>query len=195
MDRQTVLLMALGLSLGVVAQNLSPALPVVFLGMRSPSIPLGVWLFIAFTLGLITSRLVKMVLSWQLGSASPSQRKSPYQRPTRLWDQESKEVPEVSPPENFSFSKSSEPNSLTQDWEQPSEVSEVWEGQRRDRSAAGDRRSAQSSSQTKENVYDTDYRVIIPPVSAPPPSPPKKTEPREVDWESPSSDLPEDEDW
>ena len=53
--RNLILLIILGLLTAMVVQNLSPSLSLVFLGTRSRTLPLSIWIFLSFLLGVITA--------------------------------------------------------------------------------------------------------------------------------------------
>jgi uncharacterized integral membrane protein len=53
--RNLILLIILGVLTAMVVQNLSPSLSLVFLGARSRSLPLSLWIFLSFLLGIITA--------------------------------------------------------------------------------------------------------------------------------------------
>ena len=56
--RNLILLIILGLLTAMVVQNLSPSLSLVFLGTRSRPLPLSLWIFLSFLLGIITAFLI-----------------------------------------------------------------------------------------------------------------------------------------
>ncbi|MDJ1175038.1 hypothetical protein [Roseofilum capinflatum] len=216
MNQKTVLLGVLGVSLLVVAQNLTPLMPVVFLGGKLPSLPLGIWLFIAFTLGLISSRLITIILQ-----SSKSVRDyrdytdEPEPRSTQKANRTSTPPTQRSSRKNF-FSKSQDSVDSSvdseDDWEQASKPPQEWEEERSNPVTwgNGDQESGNTyrsrpqpperpTEKPKDTVYDADYRVIIPPYGSPPPSPspppPAKPGQDTTDWERPNSNPSEDEDW
>jgi len=202
MNQKTVLLAVLGVSLLLVAQNLTP-LPLVFLGGKLPSLPLGIWLFIAFTLGLISSRLITIILQSSNSirdrdeeSRDPIEKPEPdsTRRDTFTSTRFSERSPgQSSPPQSF-FSKSQPPADSEDDWEKAPNPPQEWEQERPNRVTWGngeqeDQNTYRSSpqpperakdkpkdkDQSQDKVYDADYRVIIPPYgtsSPPPPTPP-----------------------
>jgi hypothetical protein len=197
MNQKTVLLGVLGVSLLVVAQNLTPLMSVVFLGGRSPSLPLGIWLFIAFTLGLISSRLITIILQ---GSNSVRDY-------TNAPDSNSTPKNKFSSGQTF-FSKSKRPIDSGEDWEQASKPPGEWQEERPDPVTWGNgepnnqntyrsrsQPSERPTEKPKDTVYDADYRVIIPPYGSPSPSPAPVPQPETTDWDVPSSKPSEDEDW
>ncbi|WP_204368466.1 LapA family protein [Neosynechococcus sphagnicola] len=56
--RLGLLLMMIGSLTLLILQNQSPYLPLVFLGMRTQALPLGLWILVAIALGVITSLLL-----------------------------------------------------------------------------------------------------------------------------------------
>lgn len=206
MNQKTVLLGVLGVSLLVVAQNLTPLMSVVFLGGRSPSLPLGIWLFIAFTLGLISSRLITLILQ---GSNSvrdytndPETDSTPVERPVTERSRSDR-----SPGQTF-FSKSKRPIDSGEDWEQASKPPGEWQEERPNSVSWGNgepenqntyrsrpQPSERPTEKPKDTVYDADYRVIIPPYGSQTPSPAPAPRPETTDWDAQSAKSSEDEDW
>ncbi len=59
--RLVVILLALGAVLLLMGQNLSPTLPLVFLGRQVVVLPLGVWLAGAIALGSLTTLVMTLL--------------------------------------------------------------------------------------------------------------------------------------
>ena len=218
MNQRIILSIALGVSLVFVAQNLTPALPVVFLGMRSPALPVGIWLFLGFTLGAIVSKLMGSILRWSATLQSPPEsREAGRPRGDRPIDPP-KPPPSSTPTERISFTKSS---TSSEDWEQDNPPIQEWDNREWDKTSESFQSdSFQSDSfpvenpppsppRRVENVYDTDYRVIIPPyspMSPPPTQPPAKDSIQDKpqspplssgdsDWENRDRSAADDEEW
>ncbi|MDJ1179280.1 hypothetical protein PJF56_10425 [Roseofilum sp. BLCC_M91] len=199
MNQKTVLLGVLGVSLLVVAQNLTPLMSVVFLGGQLPSLPLGIWLFIAFTLGLISSRLITIILQSSTSVREyreyidelepPSTRKANVtSNPVTERSRSEPSRSERTPRKNI-FSKSqdsvdssvdseddweAEPPKPPQEWEEEPSNPVTWghgeqESQNTYRSSPNP--PERPTEKPKDTVYDADYRVIIPPYGSSPPSP------------------------
>ncbi|MBP0028666.1 hypothetical protein [Roseofilum sp. Guam] len=208
MNQKNVLLGVLGIGLVAVAQNLTPSMSVVFLGGKLPSLPLGIWLFIAFTLGLISSRLITIILQSADGVSeytdepeTDSTRKTNIasnpvtdgSRSDRSRSDQSGSSPQErnrSPGKNF-FSKSKRSVNSEDDWEQTPKPPKEWEEERPNPVTWGN--GEQDSQNTyrsvskpperpiekpKDTVYDADYRVIIPPYGASAPPPTPPSAPK-----------------
>ncbi len=202
MNQKNVLLGVLGIGLVAVAQNLTLSMSVVFLGGKLPSLPLGIWLFIAFTLGLISSRLITIILQSSDGvieytseqeisstrktnvASNPVTDSSRSERSRSDRSGSSPKESNRSPGKNF-FSKSKRSVDSEDDWEQTPKPHKEWEEERPNPVTWGN--GEQESQNTyrsvskpperptekpKDTVYDADYRVIIPPYGASAPSPP-----------------------
>lgn len=78
--------MLVGLFIGLIAvalQNQSPALPLVFLGMRSQPFPLGIWIVGAVVLGVLIGLMLLFLLNF-IGTAPQPRRPRPNrQQPSR----------------------------------------------------------------------------------------------------------------
>ncbi|MDJ1182002.1 hypothetical protein [Roseofilum casamattae] len=193
MNQRIILSIALGVSLVFVAQNLTPTLSVVFLGMRSPALPVGIWLFLGFTLGAIVSKLMGSIVRWSATLQSPAKgREEESRRGNRSTNPPN--PPSSTATERISFTKSS---TSSADWEQENPPIEEWDNREWDKTSNSFQSdsfqsdsfqsdSFQSDSfpvenpppppqRRVENVYDTDYRVIVPPYS--PGSPPPAEQP------------------
>lgn len=72
--RLVVVLLTLATVLLLVLQNLTPALPLVFLGSRSVALPVGVWLFGAIGLGALTTLGLTVLLKLSRGGGSGRRR-------------------------------------------------------------------------------------------------------------------------
>ncbi len=89
-------------------QNLEPALSLVFLGVRSPALPLSIWVLLSIAAGVVTSLLISGLLSFsnylsqsrnRTGrippDAFPDERRTPYTPPS------GSRKPEIDPDRNW----------------------------------------------------------------------------------------------
>jgi uncharacterized integral membrane protein len=64
-DMRPVLLLVIVVGLTIFAlQNVEPALSLVFLGIRSPALPLSIWILLSMGTGVVTSLLISALLSF-----------------------------------------------------------------------------------------------------------------------------------
>jgi hypothetical protein len=179
--RLILLVVVLGGLTLLLVQNLSPALPLVFLGMRTKPLPLSLWILFSVGSGGLTSLLISSLFKFtNYFSSQPST--GTFKSTTTT-----SRVPKPSRDETIPPSGSSrEPVSKTtytsnddfDDWETDDSQADNWDfdEQRQTRkSPASPERQSDSvysySSQAPQNtgvgktesVYDADYRVIIPP--------------------------------
>ncbi len=201
--RLIILVAVLGGLTLLLAQNLSPALPLVFLGAKTQPFPLAIWLLFSTVAGATTSLIVNSLFGFTGYFTQPKQK---YQASSRATDR--KETPRRTQANQNTQYK----NTVTEaqnDWDLDS-ASEDWDFEDAQRKSPNqekqDRRvseketySSQQAANSKadtsysyssrepkdsgvgktESVYDADYRVIVPPFnpakeSQPETSPPKK---------------------
>jgi hypothetical protein len=197
-----------GLTL-LLVQNWSPAISLVFLGMRTQPLPLAMWILFITTAGAFTSVLITTLLKFSnyfegkprktpLKSATTSRRVNPPQK-------EEPTPPPFTPPpaatgEEFDDWETSNTND---DWdfgEQPQQAPpaapktqpvqnfepEKRQSQPKSSSQSGSvysysyREPKNTAAGKTESVYDADYRVIIPPYKQPTDEPADKTD--DDDW-------------
>ncbi|MBD2136697.1 LapA family protein [Anabaena sp. FACHB-1237] len=170
--RSIILFTLLGGLIIFLFQNLSPSLALVFLGMRSKQLPLGVWILFSLTAGIITSLVITNLL--KLTTFNNIQASQTKVTPTRASSEKSARTSS-----NFTSSVNQEEDNFD-DWENRDDEEE-WEikdnyrtSGRTLRTSADEPRSSSVysySSQSPENtgvgktemIYDANYRVIIPP--------------------------------
>jgi uncharacterized integral membrane protein len=64
-NMRSVFLLVIVVGLTIFAlQNVEPALSLVFLGMRSPALPLSIWILLSMAIGVVTSLLISGLLSF-----------------------------------------------------------------------------------------------------------------------------------
>lgn len=199
--RIILLLVILGGLTLLLVQNWSPVLPLVFLGVATPALPLAAWILISLAAGASTSLAIAFLL--QLTNYF-SQPKSSNQRQAQT------------PPKTAAYTASSAPpktppppqsDRAVDDWQESAD--EDWDfGENADEQDSPpqenvqDPRSYEVSSEPKssyrigsvysysyrepsdsgvgrtESVYDADYRVLTPPYT----EPKKVPEQEEEDW-------------
>lgn len=170
--RSIVLFTLLGGLIIFFFQNLSPSLALVFLGMRSKQLPLGVWILFSLTAGIITSLVITNLL--RLTTLNNIQASKSKVTPTGASSGKSARTSS-----NFTSSVNQEEDNFD-DWENRDDEEE-WEmkdnyrtSSRTLRTSTDEPRSSSVysySSQSPENtgvgktemIYDANYRVIIPP--------------------------------
>lgn len=160
----------------LLVQNLSPSLPLVFLGMWTQSLPLALWILFSIIAGMITSVIIISLMRFttylnlqeQPIPASKSIPTSSRVKPNT--------PPSTSPPPPVSQFDDEfddwETNRNEDNWNDEDNLESVPEA-----SPPGSRPSSvySYSSQSPKNtavgktetIYDADYRVIIPPYEEP----------------------------
>jgi hypothetical protein len=208
--RLILLVVVLGGLTLLLVQNLSPALPLVFLGMRTQPLPLALWILFSIAAGAVTSLLIATLfkfnnsLSQQVSKASfTSTTTAPRVKQT---PREETKPPSKSPRKPVGTTEYPTNNEFD-DWETDPNQGDDWDEQESphipnpqtnpDQQAPqkgfqSDSVYSYSSQEPKntgvgktESVYDADYRVIIPPYQ-----PPTTNQTDDDDW-----DFFEDEDF
>lgn len=159
---QIVLLMLIVSGLAVFAlSNMSPALPLVFLGMRTVTLPLAAWMGIAIAAGAITSFCL------QLLNASPRNystrrvaevRDVPPSRDSFRHESPEPEAPE--PRTRYTSPPETPPRKPTSDWEE--RVGEDWDFDEEPTISASERPSPDFESDRSTSTSSsesTDYEV------------------------------------
>jgi hypothetical protein len=203
--RLIILVTVLGGLTLLLAQNFSPALPLIFLGVRTQPFPLAMWILFSVVAGAATS----LIVSSLFGLSSYFQRKQPpfaKSAPAKTVN-----APRPSNP-SPSGQKKEFRNDTNDDWDIDG-TSDDWDfeelakekaaprsqtAQERDLS---DQRQPEPKTSSKadsaysysyrepknsgvgktESIYDADYRVIVPPYQSEPSNPPQTPEPKEDD--------------
>ncbi|PSB32782.1 hypothetical protein [Chlorogloea sp. CCALA 695] len=188
---QIILLLAIlgGLAL-LLVQNWSPVLPLVFLGLTTPALPLAVWIVVSLAAGGGTSLAIASLFNVAnyFAQSKPS-RKRPVKPP-----------PRPQPSSNTSTKRPQESNNSADDWLEDSISDQDWQYEENTQDSENakvstqDSRSYEGNSQAKsskrqgsvysysyrepensregktESVYDADYRVLTPPYKSPNPA-------------------------
>lgn len=95
--RLVVVLLALGTVLLLLLQNLTPALPLVFLGSRTIALPVGLWLFGAISLGALTTLGLTALLK-SAGGGGNNRRRYQYE-PQPFYEPAYEPTSPAAPPE------------------------------------------------------------------------------------------------
>ncbi len=186
-------------ALFILSNLSSPVMPLVFLGIEMPALPLTVWIGGAIASGAVTSFVLQFLSYLQSGNQRESQfnRVSPRSRGVRS-ERFSPETPQSSysppnPPNRTTKSASDWEESSDRDWNFDAEAE--GESQRSDyevnqqpasTSKSGSvysytyREKGKSEVGKTDGVYDANYRVIVPPYQKSPDSP--KDDNEDEDW-------------
>ncbi len=205
--RLIILVTVLGGLTLLIAQNFSPTLPLIFLGVRTQPFPLAMWILFSVVAGAVTSLFVGSLFSLSSNFAleKPTRSKSSSSR-TNASSRQQEPTPRPS-------SGRSESRSNTNDWDidgssddwdfdepakekstprpQTSQVRETQSDERQQEPKTSSKsdsgysigyREPQNSGVGKtESIYDADYRVIIPPYQPEPSNPPQTSKPKDED--------------
>jgi hypothetical protein len=203
-----------GLTL-LLVQNWSPALPLIFLGIRTQALPLAIWILFSTAAGGFTSLFVTSLfkLSNYLGSqstkTSSNSRFTSPRKQSRV-EESTTRTGTVPPPTGVKTESSRNPSddwdmdSSNDDWDfdeersvksttSPKNTERTYEqkqeptsGNKSGSSYSYSYREPKNSGVGKtESVYDADYRVIVPPYQ----SPTENQQPPQV------ANQAEDDDW
>ena len=160
----------------LLVQNLSPSLPLVFLGMRTQSLPLALWILFSIIAGMITSVIIISLMKFTT-YLNLQEQPIPVSKsiPTSSRVKPNTPPPTNPPPPVSQFDDEFdewETNGTEDNWNDEDNLESVPEA-----SPPGTRPSSvySYSSQSPKNtavgktetIYDADYRVIIPPYEAP----------------------------
>ncbi|MTJ11289.1 LapA family protein [Anabaena sp. UHCC 0187] len=161
----------------ILVQNLSPSLPLVFVGMRTQALPLALWILLSITAGIFTSLIITRVLKFATGLNLQAQPPIPKPIPTPPRVRQNTPPPQSPPPPVSQFDDQFDDwdtNRNQDDWDDREDSQPIEETSPGQQSSPGNSRSSSfysySSQEPKntavgktESVYDADYRVIIPP--------------------------------
>jgi hypothetical protein len=213
MIRFVLLLVILGGLTLLALQNLSPVLPMVFLGSKTAAFPLAVWILVAIALGFCTS-LVMAGLFQLSNYVSETNLRS------RLRELESgkprssqQRRVNVESPSSSSYEENDDDFEFEEDEEEPINDAPKYQDYGENRATYEREQTPKTSSQTgsvysygyrepgnsgvgkTESVYDADYRVITPPYRKldDVETPNQKQNDVVDDWERKSND--DDDDW
>ena len=189
---QIILLLAIlgGLAL-LLVQNWSPVLPLVFLGLTTPALPLAVWILISLVAGASTSIAIASLFNLANYFAQPKPQKKRQFTPP----------PRPQPSSNtYTKQPAQESSNSADDWLEDPHNDQDWQYEENTPNSDNtdsypqDSRSYEVNSEPKsskrqgsvysysyrepdnfevgktESVYDADYRVIKPPYKPPNPA-------------------------
>lgn len=160
-----VLLVLVGGGLALFAvSNLSPVLPLVFLGMQTPALPVSVWIGIAIAAGAFSSFFIQFLNYLQQGSSRRSLEEPGAVPPrSRAFRRETPEAPEPEP--QFQYTPPPPPppppetptKSVASDWEESS--GEDWDFEEEPAAPTSnpqgsDTDSSKSTPQTDRTSYE-----------------------------------------
>ena len=157
----------------ILVQNLSPSLPLMFLGMRSQALPLALWILLSITAGIFTSLIITRLLKFATDLNLLAQQPIPKSIPTPPRVRQNTPPPKSpSPPVSQVDNEFDDwdTNRNQDDWDDDSQSEEEISPSQQSsnsRTSSVYSYSSQSPKNTAvgktESVYDADYRVIIPP--------------------------------
>ncbi|WP_353931023.1 LapA family protein [Okeanomitos corallinicola TIOX110] len=174
----------------LLVQNLSPALPLVFLGMRTRPLPLALWILLSITAGGLTSFLVSILFKLTNNLSVPAQSSSTSFKSTAKPPRVNRNTRAENIPSSSSSQASVGKNDDGEDddfddWDLDDNQADDWDFEETRQvtqpQTTPDKTTSKNSarsdsvysynSQTPKNtgvgktesVYDADYRVIIPP--------------------------------
>lgn len=161
----------------ILVQNFGRSLPLVFLGMQSQSLPLGLWVLLSIIAGVFTSLVITRLLKFATNLNLQEQQSIPKSPPTTAQRVKQNTPPPSSPPQTpasqFNDQDDWNTNQDQDDWDD----GENYESVPKTSPTSNSRTSSvySYSSQEPKNtavgkteaIYDADYRVIIPPYKEP----------------------------
>ena len=180
----------------ILVQNFGRSLPLVFLGMQSQSLPLGLWVLLSIIAGVFTSLVITRLLKFVTNLNLQEQQSIPKSPPTTAQRVKQNTRPPSSPPQP----PASQFNDLNDqdDWNTNQDQDDWDDGENLESTSNSRTSSVYSySSQEPKNtavgkteaIYDADYRVIIPPYKEP-----SKNQADDDDWDFFEDDDFEDKD-
>ena len=183
----------------ILVQNFGYSLPLVFLGMRSQSLPLGLWVLLSIIAGVLTSLVITRLLKFATNLNLQEQQSIPKSIPTTPQRVKQNTPRPSSPPQppasQFNDQDDWNTNQDPDDWDD----GENLESLPKTSPTSNSRTSSvySYSSQAPQNtavgkpeaIYDADYRVIIPPYKEP-----SKNQADDDDWDFFEDDDFEDND-
>lgn len=188
--RLILLVIVLGVLTLLLAQNWSPTLPLVFLGIQTKALPLAIWILLSVIAGAFSSLFLAGLLNL-VNYFQPKQQQTQTSSPSRFTSSRNKS-PRPQEPINTTVPPSNndwETSSTNDDWDfnQPQESvrgSRPENGSSKDFGTYEHQQEPKTSYQSgsvysygyrepknsgvgkSESVYDADFRVIVPPHSA-----------------------------
>ena len=160
----------------ILVQNFGRSLPLVFLGVRSQSLPLGLWVLLSIIAGVLTSLVITRLLKFAADLNLQEQQSIPKSPPTTAQRVKQNTPPPSSPPQppasQFNDQDDWNTNQDQDDWDDGENYESVPKtSQNNSRTSSVYSYSSQEPKNTAvgktEAIYDADYRVIIPPYKEP----------------------------
>ena len=174
----------------ILVQNFGYSLPLVFLGMRSQSLPLGLWVLLSIIAGVCTSLVITRLLKFATNLNLPEQQYIPKSPPTTAQRVKQNTPPPSSPPQPTGSQFNDQ-----DDWDDGENLESLPKTSptSNSRTSSVYSYSSQAPKNTAvgktESIYDADYRVIIPPYKEP-----SKNQADDDDWDFFEDDDFEDND-
>ncbi|MBD2295584.1 LapA family protein [Anabaena sphaerica FACHB-251] len=209
--RLILLVVVLGGLILLLVQNFSPALPLVFLGMRTQPLPLSLWILFSIAAGGLTSFVIASLFKFtNYFTQQASSSKSTTTAPRVKTNPKKETIPPPSNPRRPVADTDYTTSNEFDDWETDANQGDDWDVEEPQQTPSpktypnqqapknvsqSDSVYSYSSQEPKntgvgktESIYDADYRVIIPPYQPPTTNP--TTTQSDDDW-----DFFEDEDF
>ncbi|MFM7408550.1 MAG: LapA family protein [Cuspidothrix sp.] len=174
--RLVILVTAISGLIILLVQNLSPSLPLVFLGMRTQSLPLALWILFSIIAGMITSVIIISLIKFASYLHLQEQPISPSKSIPTSSRVKQNTPPSTTPPPSVSQFDDElddwETNRNEDNWDDEDNLESPPEpSSPKSRPSSVYSYSSQAPKNTavgkNETIYDADYRVIIPPHQEP----------------------------
>lgn len=202
-NRLILLLIVLSALIILLVQNVSPAIPLVFLGIETQPLPLAVWIFLSISAGGLTSFLIAILFKLFKFTSYRTQQQSSYP-PTgtasRVKTNNRKNPIPSSSSQRQPFRQNDDTTTNEfDDWETDINQADDWDFQAPPQTPKRKTYTSEPESQNvsrpesvysyssqepkntgvgkTESIYDADYRVIVPPYQ------PATTSESEDDWD------------
>ncbi len=186
-----VFLAAVGLLTIVVVQNWSPTLPLIVFGSATIAFPLGLWLALSLSAGLITSVLLQGLSYRPLPKAvdppvAPRYRERPEPEPRSRRTRQRPSKSDWDTPLDPEWEREAD------DWDIESPPERPTIPRRESRQPTGEprepqRKAPEQRDRPTDGIYDANYRVITPPPRAEPDTETGSPPPRDPDPKTPDS--------
>jgi uncharacterized integral membrane protein len=171
-NRFILLLVTLSLIAILVAANWSIKLPLSFLGMQTRSLPLGIWLLVGLTTGIVTSSILQSLNYFLRILESRKSDRLPKRPPSRppLYNNPPKDSHRASPQnKDWDSDWQAEPPQESEDWDFDEDSEDPPPPEPNSKNVSGSvysysyRQPENTSVGKSEAVREANYRVINPP--------------------------------
>lgn len=201
-----LLVVLLGGLILLLVQNFSPALSLVFLGMRSQPLPLALWILFSIAAGGLTSFIISTLFKFtKYFAPQVSRSKSTTVPPNFSTQTKTSTRKETIPPPASPRRSVSQTDEMKEfdDWETDPNKGDDWDFEEPPQTKKGETYFNQQASKNvsqsdsvysyssqspknsgvgkTESIYDADYRVIIPPYQ--PPTTNQSDQQSDDDWD------------